>query len=67
MVLVLKPPMTLIAVHFLLAPAVLQRIYGLILIPKGTIPHFILEPYWIPAVVVEIMSVIAVGTFVAGS
>lgn len=67
MVLVLKPPMTLITVHFLLAAAVLQRIYGLVLVPEGTVPHFVLEAYRVPAVVVEIMSVIAVGTFMAGS
>ena len=43
MVLILKPAVTLIAVHLLLAPAVLQRVDGLILVPEGTVAHLVLE------------------------
>lgn len=67
MVLVLKPPMALIAVHLLLAPAVFKRVDGFVLVPEGTIAHLVFESDWIPAVVVEVVSVVAVGTFVAGS
>lgn len=66
MVLILEPPMTLIAVHLLLAAAVLKGVYGFVLVPEGTVSHFVLEADGIPAVVVEIVSVVTVGSFMAG-
>ena len=39
MVLILKPAMTFIAVHLLLAATVLQRLDDFILIPGGAVSH----------------------------